>query len=87
MIITVKLTPKAKRNAIQGWAQDANGKRILKVSVTSVPEKGKANEALIDLLAKEWGLAKSAIRIRRGETDRIKTLEVVGFKPSPPSSS
>jgi uncharacterized protein (TIGR00251 family) len=72
--INIRLTPKARRNAILGWAENADGKRILKVSVTAIPEKGKANEALIELLAKAWKVPKSAIRIRQGETSRNKTL-------------
>lgn len=74
--ITVKLTPKAKRNAVQGWAEGQDGAKILKVSVTAAPEKGKANAALIDLLAKEWRIPKSAIEIVRGETERVKIIEL-----------
>jgi uncharacterized protein (TIGR00251 family) len=78
MIITVKLTPKASKNAVQGWAEDADGQKILKCSVTTVPEKGKANKALIELLAKHYKVAKSNINIVRGDTDRLKTIEIQG---------
>lgn len=78
--VTIKLTPKASRNAVQGWAEDAEGNKILKVSVTTVPEKGKANEALIELLAKEWKLPKKAFSLIRGETDRLKVLKVSGLE-------
>jgi uncharacterized protein len=74
--ITVQLTPKASKNAIPGWRKDAEGQDMLKVSVTAAPEKGKANQALIRLLSKEWGIPKSSIRIIRGDTDRIKIIEV-----------
>lgn len=50
--LLVRLTPKAAQNKVQGWATDETGQKILKASVTAVPEKGKANEALITLLAK-----------------------------------
>ena len=79
--ITVKLTPKASKNAVQGWTGDVNGGRILKVSVTAVPEKGKANKALIDLLSKEWHLPKNAFSLIRGETDRLKTIKIDGRLP------
>lgn len=72
----VRLTPQAARNAVIGWAQDETGIAYLKVCVTAVPEKGKANEALIKLLAKEWRIPKSAFSILRGETDRSKILSV-----------
>ncbi len=74
--INLRLTPKASQNAIQGWIEDENGQRVLKVSVTAVPEKGKANKALIKLLAKEWHVSKSSIEIIRGETDKNKVLKL-----------
>ena len=78
--ITVKLTPKAAKNAIQGWTVGADGQRILKCSVTAAPDKGKANAALIELLAREWKIPKSAITIVRGETSRMKMVEIAGHK-------
>ncbi len=74
--ISVRITPKAAKNAIVGWAEDENKNKFLKVSVTTVPEKGKANEALIALLSKEWKIPKSHIIIEKGETDRNKILSV-----------
>ena len=79
--LTVKLTPKASRNGVQGWADGPDGTRVLKVSVTAVPEKGKANEALIALLSKEWKLPKKAFSLIRGETDRLKVLKIEGKIP------
>ncbi|MFA5593507.1 MAG: DUF167 family protein [Micavibrio sp.] len=79
--ITIKLTPKAARNAVQGWAELADGTRVLKASVTAVPENGKANKALINLLSKEWRLPKNAFSLIRGETDRLKVLKVSGEIP------
>ena len=77
--IAVRLTPKASRNEVLGWATGPDGGKVLKVSVTAVPEKVKANKALIALLSKNWGIPKSAIDIARGETDRNKILEIKGF--------
>ena len=84
--IQVRLTPKAARDAVNGWAADADGRLVLKASVTAVPEKGKANAALIALLAKEWKLPKSAIHLARGETDRNKTLILLGLSALPPGA-
>ena len=72
--LAVKLTPKASRNRIEGLAADSDGQGLLKVSVTAVPEDGKANKALIDLLAKSWKIAKRSIQIISGATDRRKIL-------------
>lgn len=76
--ITVKLTPKASKNEVQGWVEGIDGEKILKASVTTVPEKGKANKELIALLSKHFRLPKSAFCIIRGETDRLKTIEIQG---------
>ena len=78
-LIMVKLTPSARQNAVHGWEQDANGESILRVSVTEVPENGKANKALIKLLAKSLKCAKSNIEIRKGETNRLKQLKIFGM--------
>ena len=76
MRIVVKITPSARQNAIHGWETNDAGEKYLRVSVTAAPDKGKANAALIKLLAKHFDLPKSAITLLRGETSRIKTLEI-----------
>jgi hypothetical protein len=84
--IQVRLTPKAARDAINGWVTDANGHPVLKAGVTAVPERGKANAALIALLAKSWGVPKGRIEIVRGETDRNKTLILRDISTLPPGA-
>jgi len=76
--VRLRLTPKAKKSVIIGFLEDADGHMVLKLSVTAVPEKGKANAALIKLLSKEWKLAKSDIEITAGELSRHKTLLLRG---------
>ena len=76
--VTVRVTPKASRNAVTGLADTAAGGRALKLSVTAVPEDGKANEAVVKLLAKLWKLPKSNIALVAGATDRNKILHVAG---------
>ena len=75
--LTVRLTPKGGRDAIDGWAQ-MEGERCLKARVSAVPEKGKANAALAALIAKTLGVPKSSVVIAGGEKARIKTIEVTG---------
>src|SRR5690606_27038410 len=72
--IAVRLTPKASRNAVVGLAATADGGSALKVTVTAVPQDGRANAALIRLLAREWRIAKSDLTIAAGHADRNKTL-------------
>ncbi len=76
--LQVRLTPKGKKNAINNPVEEADGTLALKISVTAVPEKGKANAALIKLLSKEWKLAKSEIEILAGDLNRHKTLLLKG---------
>ena len=71
--LPVKLIPNAGRDEIVGWENDA-----LKIRITSVPEKGKANAHLIKLLAKSLKVSKSAISIMQGEKNRQKTLLIKG---------
>lgn len=79
MRLTVRITPRASKNAVLGWAEDADGGKYLKVSVTAVPEKGKANRAVIEILSQAFKLPKSAFTIVRGETDRIKLIDIEGL--------
>lgn len=74
----MKLAPKAKADRIQGFESGADGRALLKVQVTAAPEKGRANEALIAILARAWRMPKSAIRIAAGAHDRKKTLLIEG---------
>jgi uncharacterized protein YggU (UPF0235/DUF167 family) len=51
---------------------------VLRVRVSAVPDKGKANAAVVALLAKALGVPKSAVSVVSGETARIKTVTVIG---------
>jgi uncharacterized protein len=73
VVLPVKAQPGASKNAIRG---EQNG--MLKVSVTQVAEKGKANKALIEVLAKALGLSRSQIELLSGETQRDKRFVVRG---------
>lgn len=76
--VRLKVTPKAKRSQFGGLLDEPDGGKALKLSVTAAPESGKANEAVIALLAREWGVAKSAISVVSGATDRRKLVEIRG---------
>lgn len=76
MLISLHVIPKASKNEIVGWVTDAAGKRSLKVKITTAPEDGKANKALIKFLAKEWGVSPSRLEIASGATSRHKRLEI-----------
>lgn len=72
----LRATPGAASDEITGiW--DGAEKRLA-VKVTAPPDKGKANAAIIKLLAKKLGLPKSALSVRAGETSRFKTIHIEG---------
>ena len=74
----VRLTPRGGRDAVDGWSNAANGSTHLKARVSAVPEDGKANAALVALVAKTLDVAKSSVSIVSGQTARLKRLEVRG---------
>lgn len=57
---------------------DASGAEFLRVHVCEVPDKGKANVAVVKLLAKVWGLPKSAIEVVSGASSRNKVIAITG---------
>jgi len=74
----VKLAPKAGADRLIGLYESADDRLRLKVAVTAAPEKGKANAALVALMAKQLGVAKSRVQIEGGATHREKTLRFEG---------
>ena len=77
LVLTLRVAPKASRNAITGVMPTPDG-HALKVSVTAPPDKGKANAAVDLLLAKAFGVAKSSVTVVSGETDRRKAVRIAG---------
>lgn len=75
--LRLRVSPKARRAGIEGIAELPDGP-ALKVAVTAPPADGKANAAVIALLAKALGVPKSALVVTAGASARIKTVEVAG---------
>lgn len=82
LALTVRLTPKGGRDAIDGIEQMADGRSVLKVRVRAAPSDGEANDALVRLLAKSLGVAPRQVTLVAGATSRIKRLEVAGAGPA-----
>jgi uncharacterized protein len=70
----VKVHPRAKKNAITGELGDA-----LKVSLTTPPIEGRANQACIEFLAKLLKVPRSSVTIASGQTSRNKVVRVAGL--------
>jgi uncharacterized protein (TIGR00251 family) len=76
--LRLKVQPRARRNGVGGLVAEPDGSQALKIAVTAAPEAGAANDAVIALLAKELHLAKSALSLVAGATDRRKIIKLTG---------
>jgi uncharacterized protein (TIGR00251 family) len=78
IVLSVRLTPKADRDAPDGVGVLSDGRSILRVRVRAVPEDGAANDALVRVVAKAFGRPKSAVSIVAGASQRLKQVRVTG---------
>jgi uncharacterized protein (TIGR00251 family) len=76
--VAIRLLPRARSDRLLGIAATAEGGRVVKASVTAPAEDGRANEALLQLLARAWRLPRSDLSIVAGITSRNKTVRVAG---------
>jgi len=74
LTITVVLQPRSSKDEVTSWDGE-----ILKVRVTAPPVDGKANDRLVKVLAKAFGIARSRIWIAGGTTSRRKRVIVDGI--------
>jgi uncharacterized protein (TIGR00251 family) len=77
VVIELTARPGASRRGVVG----VSGDRLI-VAIHSQPDKGKANDELIEYLAREMRVPRSALLIVRGETSRRKTIRVVTHEPT-----
>ncbi len=80
--VTVRLTPKGGRDAVDGVALLADGSAVLKARVRAAPSEGEANEALCRLIAKAAGVPPRDVALVAGATARIKRLTISGEGPA-----
>jgi uncharacterized protein (TIGR00251 family) len=78
IVVAVRLTPKAGRQAIDGIGALSDGRAVLLARVRAVPEDGAANDALVRLLADVFATPKSAVTIVGGATARLKQVRIAG---------
>lgn len=76
--LTVKVTPRAGRNAVEGLAQDVDERPHLKLRIAAAPVDGAANDAVEALLAKWLGVPGGDIEVVSGQTARTKLVEIEG---------
>ena len=73
-VLRIRVTPNASKCGVSGTFSDSIGAVFLKISLISVPEKGKANQELIKYLAKTLHESKGSFSLLSGETDRCKKI-------------
>jgi uncharacterized protein len=76
--VAIRLSPRAKADLLLAVAGDAAGRRVVKASVIAPAEGGRANEALLQLLARAWRLPRRDLSITAGSTSRNKAIHVAG---------
>ena len=72
MTIRVKVIPKSSRNEIAGKLDDGTWK----IKVTAAPERGKANAAVCELLARRFEVPKSSVEVVSGHTSHLKQVRI-----------
>ena len=78
VILSVRVTPRASRNALAGLGRDAAGRSFVAIRLAAPPVDGAANTALVTFLARELGLGRSSLKIIAGETSRLKQVRIEG---------
>jgi len=71
----LKVKAGAKTSCIHGFV-DVNGSYLLKISIKAPPEDGKANTAIIKMLADKWGLRQNQLEIVKGTTNSTKMMAI-----------
>ncbi len=80
LLLRVRVTPKSSSDAAEGLIRASDGSMSLQIRVTAQPDKGEANKAVIQTLARTLGLSKSQLAIASGATSRQKTVRIDGDK-------
>jgi len=78
LLLTVRLTPKGGRDALDGIAQLADGRAVLKARVRAAASEGEANDALVRLIARTLAVPPTSVSLIAGETARIKRIKIAG---------
>ena len=73
-LLRIKVTPRASSNVVVGWLDEQREELLIRV--TAPAEGGKANAAVIKLLAEALNIPKSALHIKRGSTSRHKLISL-----------
>jgi uncharacterized protein len=76
--VRIRVTPRARATRIDGLQDDPQGGVRLRVAVVEAADAGRANGAVLALLARTWRLPRGALSITAGAADRRKTISIAG---------
>jgi uncharacterized protein (TIGR00251 family) len=76
--VSLRVTPRGGRDAIDGIETLADGRNVVKVRVRAIAEGGEANRAVTTLLAQSLGVSRTSVRLLSGATSRIKQIAIDG---------
>ena len=74
VVFAAKIVPSSSKTTISGILDG-----MMKIKISAAPEKGKANQCLVNFLAKQLGVKKKAISIISGQTNPVKSVQVLGI--------
>jgi uncharacterized protein (TIGR00251 family) len=77
MIISAKIIANAKQNKISEEPTLEGQRRFFKIKVNKIPQDGKANDAVIKLVAEFFGVKKNEVKIISGEKSQNKVIEIL----------
>lgn len=77
LLLFVKLTPNARQDEVLGNVEGIEGP-LIAAKVRAIPDKGKANKALLALIAKWMNITKSELTLKSGHKSRLKTISITG---------
>jgi uncharacterized protein YggU (UPF0235/DUF167 family) len=78
VVVAVRVQPRSRPEGLEGFVADAAGAVRLKARLGVAPEDGKANAALLKLLARAWDVAPSRLALVGGGKERNKSVLLAG---------
>ncbi len=78
MTVSLRVTPRGGRDAIDGIDRLSDGRVVMKVRVRAIADGGEANRAVLKLLAEQLRVPQASLRIAAGASSRLKQVEISG---------
>ena len=76
LALTCRVSPNARRSEFTGWTMDEKGRPVLLIKLHAPPVDGKANDELLRFLVEALDCSKSEVALVRGQTNRLKVVEL-----------